>query len=829
MIDTQPMSAGHLGLLKGQGEQTAISSLWNLSLLSPRERASRISFSAVVLLVLTIGTVCMIDAVRLVGRVFPGFFVNERLVAANFGRPDWTGPQGGIKFPDKLRQANERDLHVARDLESVVSSIPIGESIHYVLERDGNQVETAIPTMPFSWTDLVLTFGPTLSAGMLYLFIAAVVYVLKPDTPVTWALVLSCLLMGTYQMLSFDVASTHRFVRATLLVYALVPAAALHLSLLFPERKAIVDRWRFIALCPYALSLVLGGTAFWLYPGPGFLVLYPWIRVYALISNVALLLAVLHAFFRSRSTLARQRAKVVLFGALLAFPIPAFINSLSFLGSTPGTIQVLNTFVGLPLILFPASIGFAIARHNLFDVDVYVKRTVGYIMMTACVAAGYFAIQTIVRTAVLDPLFGAAAEQVYPLLFALLTVFAFNPLSRVVQGVVDKLFYRKQYDYKATVADVSESLATLTDVQLFIEKVIQRIRGDLFVDRAGVILLDERSNISSTTFHGYRFGRDTAAPEDVSDPCLSPDDPLLALLAHEKKLITKYDVAEDPRYGTVRTTCGARFEYLGASLVLPLYYRQQFAGALALGYKKSGNFYTREEVELLQTLTAMTSTAIEHSREKGQKAVLMQLFSKHVSPQVAESLWEQREQFLQGGRPRSQGLVVTSMFTDLQGFSTISEKQDPEILMKWLNTYLEMMTTTVMEHDGVVDDFFGDGIKINFGVPIPRNSEEEIAGDASNAVSCALAMERKMIKLNSMMVAQGYHPLRMRIGIYTGSVVAGSLGSADRMKYTTLGDTVNTAARLESFSKELDLPQLADRPCRILDRRFHPSVLGGTV
>ena len=136
--------------------------------------------------------------------------------------------------------------------------------------------------------------------------------------------------------------------------------------------------------------------------------------------------------------------------------------------------------------------------------------------------------------------------------------------------------------------------------------------------------------------------------------------------------------------------------------------------------------------------------------------------------------------------------------------------------MNWLNTYLDMMTTTVMEHGGVVDDFFGDGVKINFGVPIPRETEGEIRQDAINAVTCALAMEKKMIVLNGRMAAEGQQPLRMRIGLYTGPVVAGSLGSAERMKYTTIGDTVNTAARLESFDKDLVLPQLATSPCRIL-------------
>ena len=79
-----------------------------------------------------------------------------------------------------------------------------------------------------------------------------------------------------------------------------------------------------------------------------------------------------------------------------------------------------------------------------------------------------------------------------------------------------------------------------------------------------------------------------------------------------------------------------------------------------------------------------------------------------------------------------------------------------------------------------------------------------------------MAMEQKMIALNTAMTAQGHQSLHMRVGIYTGPVVAGTLGSADRMKYTTIGDAVNTAARLESFDKDLYLPALATRPTRIL-------------
>ena len=171
---------------------------------------------------------------------------------------------------------------------------------------------------------------------------------------------------------------------------------------------------------------------------------------------------------------------------------------------------------------------------------------------------------------------------------------------------------------------------------------------------------------------------------------------------------------------------------------------------------------------------------------------------------------------MDGGRPRSQKLIVTVLFSDLRGFTSVSEKMDPQALMDWLNTYMEAMAQLVIEHGGVIDDYTGDGLKADFGVPLARTTEAEIGRDAVNAVNCALAMERELNRLNALWQEQHLPTGGMRIGIFTGAVVAGSLGSAQRLKYTTVGDTVNTAARLESFDRDLVDPDVTSSPCRIL-------------
>ena len=211
-------------------------------------------------------------------------------------------------------------------------------------------------------------------------------------------------------------------------------------------------------------------------------------------------------------------------------------------------------------------------------------------------------------------------------------------------------------------------------------------------------------------------------------------------------------------------------------------------------------------------MSAAIVTVYLSSRERSQRALLMQLFSKYVSPEVADSIWQQREDFFNNGRPRPQKLTITILFSDLKGFTTLSETMDPNALVNWLNMYLEAMVKIVRDHGGIIDDYAGDGIKANFGVPLPRKNRVQISQDAVNAVNCALLMEKEMHKLNDLWLKQSLPSTGMRIGIFTGPAVAAALGSSTRLKYTTIGDTVNIAARLESFDKNFVRESL----CRIL-------------
>jgi adenylate cyclase len=206
---------------------------------------------------------------------------------------------------------------------------------------------------------------------------------------------------------------------------------------------------------------------------------------------------------------------------------------------------------------------------------------------------------------------------------------------------------------------------------------------------------------------------------------------------------------------------------------------------------------------LASAVSAASVTGYRAFRERAERSEVTGLFSKFLRPEVARAIWDQRDQFIgPDDRPRAQRIVLTSLMSDLQGYTTASESMGPEALMNWINEYMVVMANLVGDHDGVVDDYAGDGIKANFGFPIPSTTEDAIGKDALNAVNCALAMGAAMDRLNADWRARGLPTGRVRVGIFTGPAVVGILGGRKSMKYTTVGDTVNTAARLESFAKD---------------------------
>ncbi len=171
---------------------------------------------------------------------------------------------------------------------------------------------------------------------------------------------------------------------------------------------------------------------------------------------------------------------------------------------------------------------------------------------------------------------------------------------------------------------------------------------------------------------------------------------------------------------------------------------------------------------------------------------------RYFSPAVRDTIVSQQVSF---GGVRVQAAVL---FSDIRGFTAMSESLTAEETVRFLRAYHERMVEVIYRNGGTVDKFIGDGIMVTFGTPQPA------ADDATRAVRCAIEMQTALDALN----AQTKTPVAMGIGIDFGDVIAGNIGSASRLEYTVIGDTVNTASRIESATKEFSQPLLFSEAVR---------------
>lgn len=224
--------------------------------------------------------------------------------------------------------------------------------------------------------------------------------------------------------------------------------------------------------------------------------------------------------------------------------------------------------------------------------------------------------------------------------------------------------------------------------------------------------------------------------------------------------------------------------------------------------------------------------AVREEKEN-ERAQIMDIFSRCVSPEVADTLWDQREALRLGGERR----IVTLIFTDIRGFTTLSESVSSEVVVTWLNEYFSRMHKIISSYGGHINKYIGDGLMIVFGAPVARGDNLE----ANAAVACGLAMLEEVEQLNTewqrlnVEHANGqkdgdYVPrpvIKIGVGIHTGIATCGVVGAEGRLEYTIIGDTVNLAARLESTTKEKGVAILiSDGTAQLIGRDYVTEPLG---
>lgn len=189
---------------------------------------------------------------------------------------------------------------------------------------------------------------------------------------------------------------------------------------------------------------------------------------------------------------------------------------------------------------------------------------------------------------------------------------------------------------------------------------------------------------------------------------------------------------------------------------------------------------------------------------EAERAQVMDIFSRFVSKDVANEMWERRGQSSLTGENRT----VTIIFTDIRNFTTLSESESSDKVVEWLNEYFARMNEIVERHGGHINKYIGDGLMIVFGAPVDRGDKSE----ARSAVECGLEMLDEVERINEDWKGTNRPVIKIGCGIHTGMATCGVVGAERRLEYTVIGDTVNLSARLESTTKEFKVPILISEP-----------------
>lgn len=240
-------------------------------------------------------------------------------------------------------------------------------------------------------------------------------------------------------------------------------------------------------------------------------------------------------------------------------------------------------------------------------------------------------------------------------------------------------------------------------------------------------------------------------------------------------------------------------------------------------------FISTEACLLLALPAGLGYRSVEERRLKrlmeAERGQIMGLFERYVSADVAAEIWKRRDQIVLAGEER----VATILFSDIRSFTAMTCGVPSKEVLAWLNRYLSAMGEVIKANGGFLNKFIGDGIMVVFGAPLSEGPKD----DACRAVQCALEMVARLDAWNASLPPGGTslndHPMKIGIGIHTGMVTAGNVGSRDRLEYSVIGEAVNLASRLESLTKEFHTPiVISSDTYELVQSRFSTVSLGNT-
>jgi adenylate cyclase len=353
--------------------------------------------------------------------------------------------------------------------------------------------------------------------------------------------------------------------------------------------------------------------------------------------------------------------------------------------------------------------------------------------------------------------------------------------------------------------EISKQLSRQMEVDKLLESVVDFTFQVMDVDRCSILLCEAGSGDLVPRISKSRLGEGSASarhvPQSIARKAVS-----------ERVAILTDNAAEDERFKGKSILMQSVRSAMGAPLMLS---DGSVLGLIYVDNLTSTHAFTDEDLEFLIAFSGVASVAMENGQlsDRIRREMLVRAnFQRFFSPDVAKQISEHGEEVKLGGTKRP----VVILFSDIRGFTPMSEKMEPDDVAQLLREYFTEMVDIIFRHGGTLDKFIGDAIMALWGAPLSMED------DADKAMAAAIEMQQALVQLNEHWASSGKPDVNIGIGINFGEVFAGNVGSEQRLEYTVLGDAVNTASRLcskaakgeimisEPFFKRLKKPPIVE-------------------
>ena len=336
--------------------------------------------------------------------------------------------------------------------------------------------------------------------------------------------------------------------------------------------------------------------------------------------------------------------------------------------------------------------------------------------------------------------------------------------------------------------EISSQLNTIHDFKELLKRIMDLIFMVINADYGFLVLTgDEKENQLIPMVVKYRDDQETDSSK------LKASKTLIQKVIHDKVAILTSNAMTDSRFNGAKSLF---IQKIKSAICVPLWRKDEIIGVIQLDSMRFDNQFTQDDLELLKAIGSQMAMIIEQANlneQIRQEEIMRSRLERFHSPQVIEMILRGSQE-TKDNIMEPKDLTATVLFTDIIDFTQLAEQSPPRETNIILNQYFSAMTEIIFRFDGTLDKYIGDGLMAVFGAPM------EGENDAERAILAAKEMKRQ---LPVIMAAQEGSRIKfnIRIGINTGRVVAGNIGSPRRLDYTVIGDPVNIASRLESIAK----------------------------